>query len=127
MAYILIRGSDQSKYGKFNKGLESQFSLDNSQYTKTIVTAVDALNNHNFDMKYYESQKRNRDRSRPEPNEKTSETGFSQKTEKNIIFHCYDKPGNIISKCNLKDYTPKKDWYIHKAVNNYQEREDDGV
>jgi len=36
MAYLLIRGSNQSKYGSIIKGFISQFSLGNDQYPKTI-------------------------------------------------------------------------------------------
>ena len=70
MDYLLIRGSDQVKYGTLKKGLASQVSLENDQYPKTIVAAVNALKNHKFEMKYYDHQKRNRDCSQPESNEK---------------------------------------------------------
>ena len=71
MDYLLIRGSDQSKYGTFKKGLKSKFSLGKYQYPKTILMAVDTLNIHKFYMKHYERQKQNQDRGRPEQNEKT--------------------------------------------------------
>ena len=102
MAYILIRGSDQAKYGIFKNGLEPQFYFDNDQYTKTIVAAVYALNNHKSDMKKYERPKQNRDRIRTEQNETNSETSFAQKTRNNIICHCCGKIEHISIKCNLK-------------------------
>ena len=68
MTYLLVRGIDQANYGTFKKLLNSQFLLDNYQYPNTILAVVDALNNHKFDMKHYERQKRNRDHSRPEQN-----------------------------------------------------------
>ena len=39
MAYLLIRNSDQSKYGSLVNGLVSQFSMENNQYPKTITNA----------------------------------------------------------------------------------------
>ena len=51
MAYLLIRGSDQAKYGTFKKGPQYQFYLDNDQYSKTIMATIDVLNKHKFDMK----------------------------------------------------------------------------
>jgi hypothetical protein len=62
MAYLLIRGSDQSKYGLLLKAFVSQFSLGNDQYPRTITTATDVLSNHRFDSTYHENQKRNQDK-----------------------------------------------------------------
>ena len=45
----------------------------------------------------------------------------------NIIYHCCGKPGNNSTECNLKDSTPKKDWYIHNSIQHYQENENYGV
>jgi hypothetical protein len=49
MAYLLIRNSDQAKYGSLSNGLVSQFSMQNNQYPKTCTTATDNLSNHRFD------------------------------------------------------------------------------
>jgi hypothetical protein len=49
MAYLLIRNSDQAKYGTVMNGLVSQFSMQNNQYPKTITAATDILSNHRFD------------------------------------------------------------------------------
>ena len=54
MAYLLIIGGDRTKYGTFKKGLGSQFSLGNYQYSNTIVVTVYSLMKHKFDMKQYE-------------------------------------------------------------------------
>ena len=106
-------------YGTFKKGLKSQFYLDNDQYPKTIVAGVDTFNHKKSDIKYYELQKWNRDRSCPEHNEKTSNK-FSQKTGKNIIYHCCGKPRHISTRCDLKYSTPNKDWYMHKIMQHHQ-------
>ena len=50
MAYLLIRNSDQSKYGSLLKGLISwQFSMNNNQYPKNIMNATDILGKHKHD------------------------------------------------------------------------------
>ncbi len=64
MAYLLIRGTNQTKYGSLQKGFMSQFSLGNDQYPKTITAATDVLLNHKIDPRYYKNQKQNRNRSR---------------------------------------------------------------
>ena len=66
MEYILIRGSDQTKYGTLKKVLDPQFSPDNDKYPKIIVVEVDAFNYHKFDMKQYDIKMRNRYLSLPE-------------------------------------------------------------
>jgi hypothetical protein len=49
MAYLLIRNSDQVKYGSLSNGLVSHFSMQKNQYPKTCTTATDILSNHRFD------------------------------------------------------------------------------
>jgi hypothetical protein len=60
MAYLLIRGSNQTKYGSLLKGFVSQFSLGNEQYPKTITTATDVLSNHKINQRFYDNQKKGR-------------------------------------------------------------------
>ena len=43
MAFLLLKNSDQSKYGSLLNGLTSQYSMDNNQYLKTIMAASDIL------------------------------------------------------------------------------------
>jgi hypothetical protein len=58
MAYLLIRNSDQAKYGSFSLGLVSQFSMQNNQYPKTCTTATDVLSNHRFDNRGNSNKKK---------------------------------------------------------------------
>ena len=48
MAYLLIRNSDQAKYGTVMKRLVLQFSMQNNQYPKSITAVTDILSNHRF-------------------------------------------------------------------------------
>jgi hypothetical protein len=64
MVYLMLRGSDQTKYGSLMKRFVSQFSLGNDQYPKTITTVTDVLSNHKLDQRYYENQKKNQELSR---------------------------------------------------------------
>ena len=49
MAYMLMRGTDQNRYGSLMKGLSQQYSLGNDQYPKTITAATDVLSNHKLE------------------------------------------------------------------------------
>ncbi len=68
MAYLLIRGSDQSKYGSLTKNFISQYSLGNDQYPHTIQMATDVLSNHRLDQKFFDNQKRHREQQQQQQN-----------------------------------------------------------
>ena len=49
MAYLLIKNSDQNKYGSLVTGLVSQYSMDHDQYPRSLIAATDILANHRHD------------------------------------------------------------------------------
>ena len=49
MAYMMIRNSDQAKYGSLLNGMVSQFSKNNNQFPVDIRQAMDILSNHKHD------------------------------------------------------------------------------
>jgi hypothetical protein len=50
-AYMLMKNSDQGKYGSLMTSLTTQFSMGTNQYPKDIMAAVDIVTNHRFDKK----------------------------------------------------------------------------
>ena len=46
---MMIRNSDQAKYGSLLNGMVSQFSMNNNQYPVDIRQATDILSNHKHD------------------------------------------------------------------------------
>jgi hypothetical protein len=109
-AYLLIRGSDQSKYGSLTKHFVTQYSLGQDQYPKTIEAATDALSAHKPDAKFHENQKKNRDRQRNEQNDKkdddtSSVTSFAQK--RNVVCYVCGKPGHVKPDCPDVNKIPK--------------------
>ena len=64
LAYLLVMGSDQAKYGSLTKGFQSQYSLNNDQYPKTIIAATDALSSHQFDQQFYDNKEKGEDNTR---------------------------------------------------------------
>mgnify|MGYP002176679840 FL=1 len=138
MAYLLIRSSDQGKYGSLMTGLVSQFSMENNQYPKTIRAATDILSNHKHDRR--ESQKNKKDWSKSEkPDDETlstitsntSETSFAQGNNKSFTCFCCGKKGHISPECPEKNSRKKDDWAIKKAElhmqaeHNENDQEDD--
>jgi hypothetical protein len=50
-AYMLLKNSDQGKYGSLMTSLTTQFSMGTNQYPKDVMAAVDILTNHRFNKK----------------------------------------------------------------------------
>jgi hypothetical protein len=48
-AFLILRNSNQAKYGEVLRDLASQYSLDNDQYPRKTTKAVDCLSNHRHD------------------------------------------------------------------------------
>ena len=116
MAYLIIRGSDQAKYGSLVKGFVSQYSLGNDQYPKTITTAIDVLSNHRLGGTNYE--KRNRERAVQEKEEeKPVETSFAQRK---ILCYCCGAEGHTSPTCPDRNKIPRDKWAVNKAVQHMQ-------
>jgi hypothetical protein len=56
LAVLYLKNADQKKYGSILQGLNTQQSLHNDQYPKTVIDANNVLSNHKFDN--YKSQPR---------------------------------------------------------------------
>jgi hypothetical protein len=131
MAYLLIRNSDQSKYGSILNGLVSQFSIDNNQYPKNIMIATYILSNHKPDRRGNQGNqkfKKNWNDSKKDDDDGTSYTITSSKTSfaqnsKGQTCYCCGKKGHI--KCPDKNSIKKKNWFIRKAELHMQAEQQD--
>jgi hypothetical protein len=54
MAYLFLKGADNSKYGSLTRKYVTDFSGGEDTYPKTLQRAVDILTNHRFDETYIE-------------------------------------------------------------------------
>ena len=124
MAYLLIRGSDQAKYGTLTKNFVSQYSLGNDQYPRTITTATDVLSNHRMDPKFYENQRRHREAQKSDKESKPATTpaslpsSFAQTTP---TCYCCGKKGHTSNDCPDKNTIPRSEWYVRRAVQHFQD------
>jgi hypothetical protein len=128
MAYLLIRNSDQAKYGSLSNGLASQFSMQNNQYPKKCTTATDILSNHRFDNRGNSSEKKwnNRPKKHEDENssgKKTNETNATSFAQggKDKTCYCCGKTGHLSPECRDKNTIKKENWHINKATHYYQE------
>ena len=126
MAYLLIRNSDQAKYGSLMNGLVSQFSRQNNQYPKTTTIATDMLSNHRFDnrgtlnKKRWSQSKKNEDENAltTKTSEAKDETSFAQgnKDNKDKTCYCCGNKGHMSPECPQKSTIKREDWAIRKAT-----------
>jgi hypothetical protein len=107
MAYLLIRNSDQAKYGTVMNGLVSQFSMQNNQCPKTVTAATDILSNHRFDnsgvlnKKKWSQSKKNEDGTSTNKEDGSKETSFAQ-VGKDKTCYCCGKKAHISPECPQK-------------------------
>jgi hypothetical protein len=129
MAYLLIRNSDQAKYGSLLNGLVSQFSIQHNQYPKTCTIAADILSNHRFDNRGNSAKKKWNNRPKKDEDEnssgkttnKTNATSFAQ-GGKDKTCYCCGKAGHLSPECpDSKNTIKKENWHINKATQYYQE------
>ena len=117
--------SDKSKYGSLMSGLETQHSLGNDQYPKSLVDAYTVLGNHSYDQEYYKAkEKRNQkaaakkeSNSSPKNDENKDSAAklsmsFSQLKKKNVCYCCGKT--HALTNCPLRNTTPKQEWHINK-------------
>jgi hypothetical protein len=115
MAYLLLRNSDQAKYGSLSNELVSQFSMQNNQYPKACTTATDILSNHRFDnrgnstkKKWNNITKKNEDENASgKTTNETNATSFAQ-GGKDKTCYCCGKAGHLSPECQDKNTIKKE-------------------
>ena len=127
-AYLLIKNSDQLKYGSLMRTFVQQYSLGTDQYPKTMTTATDALSTHKLDEKYYENKQKQCERARTETQDErpVHSTSFAQRsTRKNDLWcYCCGEHGHGSNTCNKKDDIPYKQWAVNQAIQAFQDELD---
>ena len=117
-AFIYLENADQAKYGSILTNLNSQKSLGNDQYPRTITETNNVLSNHKFDPSRVRNSsdrqqkgKEKKDGSTDEDDEKVT-LSFTQLEGK---CYCCGKPGHKSPDCRQKNKIDRDDWAINKA------------
>jgi hypothetical protein len=114
LAYIYLESADQSKYGSILSGLDTQNSLGNNQYPKTVSEANSVLSNHRFDTNKGTTKTTNKhsgEQTKREPEQEKLNLSFAQLEGK---CYCCGKAGHKSPQCRFKD-KPKSEWAINKV------------
>jgi hypothetical protein len=99
LAFSYLENANQSKYGSILSGLNTQQSLGNDQYPKSIAEANNVLSNHCFDAIKQGSRffnKTSTENSKKEPKQEKINLSFAQLEGK---CYCCGKPGHKSPQC----------------------------
>jgi hypothetical protein len=126
-AYLYLENSDQGKYGTIIQNLNSQKSLGNDQYPRTIVETNNVLSSHRFDpIKRQEQDQRQQHQKTANKNkdedDDSTPLSFAQMEGK---CYCCGKPGHKSPDCRNKAKIPKEEWAINKSQQHVQSKKDD--
>jgi hypothetical protein len=117
LAFLYLENADRTKYGSLLTGLNTQQSLGNNQYPKSVTEANNVLRNHKLDNSA-KFKKENEDtkskhkfkKEREEAKEQEVTLSFAQMEGK---CYCCGKPGHRSPTCRFKN-KPREEWAIHR-------------
>ena len=119
LAYLYLDNVDRSKYGKLIAGLETQHSLGQDQYPKSVTDAHQVISNHTWDDTYKKKRenqsKQSAKDSKPKENKEDDgipKMSFAQMMKKNVCYCCGQT--HKLADCPQKNTTPKSQWYIQR-------------
>ena len=130
--FIFMENADQNKYGSLLRNLNSQKSLGNDQYPKTIADACEVLSNHKFDnfnktnkkKEHKGSGNQNQNQNNSKGDDDSVVLSFAQLEGK---CYCCGKAGHKSPDCNKKEKIPKNEWAINKSQQQFVQEQTTGT
>jgi hypothetical protein len=124
--FLYLENSDQDKYGSIISNLNSQKSLGNDQYPRTIVETNNVLSNHKFDItKVKKPDHKHHNKSKPKEDKDDEEVTPLSFTQMEGKCYCCGKPGHKSSKCRSKEKITREEWAINKSQQQHVQSKND--
>ena len=127
LAYLYMDNADKLKYGSILTGLNTQQSLGNNQYPKTITESNNVLSNHRFDAAPKTTGGKSKGQNEGNKNNKEKESKDDEE-EVNLSFaqmegkcYCCGKAGHKSPSCRDKS-KPKEEWAINRAQHSHAQQ-----
>jgi hypothetical protein len=119
-AYMLMKNSNQGKYGLLMMSLTTYFSMGKNQCPGDVLKAVNILTNHKFDKREPKNNNNNTKNKNWNNNDTAStiptQSSFNQEDAKNAQCYCCSKKGHYANKCPKKGKKTKDLWAVKKAM-----------
>jgi hypothetical protein len=121
VAYLYLDNADKTKYGSILTDLNTQQSLGNDQYPRSITDSNIVLSNHRFNTTPNKSggKKNSTDNTNKSKEKKDDDNDDDEAV--NLLFaqlegkcYCCGKAGHKLPSCRDKN-KPKEEWAINKA------------
>ena len=94
-------------------GLMSQYSMENDQYPKSIIAAIDILANRKHDNYSLKKDEKYKKQDEDDNKSTASETRLAQFS--GVTCYCCRKKGHKSPQCPEKDTRPRDQWAIRRA------------
>jgi hypothetical protein len=121
LAFSYLNNADKAKYGSILTGWNTQQSLGNDQYPKSITESNKVLSNHQFDAMPNKSSGKKSNFTDGNRTNKDKKDDNTDKDEVNLSFaqlegkcYCCGKAGHMSPSCRDMG-KPKEEWAINKA------------
>ena len=108
MLYIYMKNMDMHKYRTLLSKLQSDFSMEQDNYSKELLHAINQLSNHQYKNHSKKKKKPNHNNKNQEEIKKNKENGatgalFAQKNKGNRFCLCCGDKNHVSTDCPKKD------------------------
>jgi hypothetical protein len=87
LTVLYLKHADQKKYGYILQGLNTQQSLHNDQYPKTVIDANNVLSNHKFDNYKSQAHRSGKDKDKSDNNSKDDKEDKDEQEASSHVIH----------------------------------------
>ena len=104
MAFLLLRNADSWKYRSLKRGFQTQHSLGNNQYPKTVTKMFEVLQSHQWDATYGAHVKKKKNERKEAKNQNNESDTSPQGTSlaQKVVCFCCGEEGHKLNACTKK-------------------------